>query len=82
MHITEELLRQQAGLYTAKEIASIVGCPTRWLYYQIQMGRVTRPTTRIGRKPRRYFNIFELASVKQELAELRNGRDKTSTLAE
>jgi hypothetical protein len=71
MHITEELLRRQAGLFTAKEIAAIVGCPLRRLYYEIEMGRVTRPSTQIGRKPRRYFTVFELTSIKQQLADLR-----------
>ena len=82
MHITEELLRRQAGLFTAKEIASMLGCPLRWLYHQIDMGRVTRPSTRIGRKPRRYFTIFELTSIKQQLADLRNVGERTWTMAE
>ena len=82
MYITEEMLRRQAGLFTATEISSMVGCPLRWLYHQIEMGRVTRPSTQIGKKSRRYFTVFELANVKQQLADLRNVGERTSMAAE
>jgi hypothetical protein len=60
----------------------MIGCPLRWLYYQIEMGRVTRPSTRIGRKPRGYFTIFEVANLKQQLADLRNVGKRTPMAAE
>ena len=82
MFITEEMLRRQAGLFTATELSSMVGCPLRWLYHQIEMGRVTRPSTQIGQKPRRYFTVFEVANIKQELADLRIVSERTPMMAE
>jgi hypothetical protein len=71
MYITEEVLRRQAGLFTVKEIAAMLGYPARWLYYQIEAGRIARPSTKIGKKQRRYFNVFEVEDVKRQLAKLR-----------
>jgi len=68
MHtISEQALRRQAGLLTIKELAEKLGCPYRWFHYQMEAGRVLKPTTRISTGRRRFYTVFEIETVKAQI---------------
>ena len=69
--ISNQDLRRQAGLYTIRELAGMLGCPYRWFHYQMEMRRVLKPSTRIGAKPRKYYTSFEVESVRQQVNALK-----------
>ena len=69
--ITEQALRRQAGLFTIRELTETLGCPYRWFHYQIEAGRVIRPSTQIVNKSRKFYTIFEVETVKAQVEALK-----------
>jgi hypothetical protein len=67
--LTRDEVRRRAGIFNIAEAATVIGLEPRLFRYELERGRVSGPSIRIGNRSRRYYTAEDLATIKARLRE-------------
>lgn len=65
--LTRDEVRRRAGIFNIAEAATVIGLEPRLFRYELERGRVSGPSIRIGNRSRRYYTVEDLATIRAML---------------